>query len=142
MKMKTPTVLACLLAFVLFTGCAPVSTQPGKSATHVYTPAKGTPERTAILAGVRAALDQQGLKNVVLLVPSLKVHNGWAWIQVNPQSADGKNHYESQSGLLREKAKKWTLLEWMPSEEGTDYAKYFHDLRAKYPAAPADIFPK
>ena len=25
---------------------------------------------------------------------------------------------ESQSGLLREKAKKWTLLEWMPAEEG------------------------
>ena len=43
---------------------------------------------------------------------------------------------------LREKAKKWTLLEWMPAEEGTDYKKYFQNLKAKYPAAPADIFPK
>jgi len=140
--MKISPAFAPVLAFILFTGCAPVATPPGKPATHAYAPAKGSPERTTILAGVRAARDRQGLKNVVLFVPSLQVHGGWAWVRVNPQSADGKNHYESQSGLLREKAKKWTLLEWMPSEEGTDYAKYFHDLRAKYPAAPADIFPK
>jgi hypothetical protein len=79
----------------------------------------------------------------VLVVPYLKVHSGWAWIQANPQSADGKQHYESQSGLLQEKAtNKWKLLEWMLAEEGTDYTKYFKNLKAKYPSAPADIFPE
>ena len=79
----------------------------------------------------------------MLIVPYLKVHNGWAWIQVNPQSADGTQHYESQSGLLQEKTtNKWTLLESMPAEEGTDYTKYFKNLKAKYPSAPADIFPQ
>jgi hypothetical protein len=78
----------------------------------------------------------------VLDVPYLKVHNGWAWIQVNPKSADGRQHYESQSGLLQQTANKWTLLEWMPAEEGTDYAKYFKNLKAKYPSAPPDIFPQ
>jgi hypothetical protein len=34
------------------------------------------------------------------------------------------------------------LLEWMPAEEGTDYAKYFQKLKAKYPSAPPDIFPQ
>ncbi len=85
---------------------------------------------------------KQDRKNVVLKVPYLKVNGGWAWIQVNPESADGKQHYESQSGLLREKAKKWTLLEWMPAEEGTDYKAYFKNLKAKYPQAPRDIFPQ
>ena len=85
---------------------------------------------------------RQGRKNVVLIVPYLKVHNGWAWIQVNPQSADGRQHYESQSGLLQQTANKWTLLEWMPAEEGTDYPKYFKKLKAKYPSAPSDIFPQ
>jgi hypothetical protein len=136
--MKTLLGFFPLLASVLLSACAPVS-QPG---THAHTPAKGSAERAAILSGVHKALDKQGLKKVVLVVPYLKVHGGWAWIQVNPQSADGTQHYESQSGLLREKAGKWTLLEWMPAEEGTDLAKYFHDLKAKYPAAPADIFPK
>src|SRR5438552_12293287 len=28
----------------------------------------------------------------------------------------------------------------MPAEEGTDYKKYFTNLKAKYPSAPADIF--
>jgi len=62
--------------------------------------------------------------------------------QVNPQSADGRQHYESQSGLLQQTANKWTLLEWMPAEEGTDYAKYFQKLKAKYPSASPDIFPQ
>jgi hypothetical protein len=87
-------------------------------------------------------LARQGRKNLVLVVPYLKVHNGWAWIQVNPQSANGSQHYESQSGLLQQTANKWTLLEWMPAEEGTDYAKYFAKLKAKYPSAPPDIFPQ
>jgi hypothetical protein len=33
-------------------------------------------------------------------------------------------------------------LEWMPAEEGTDYTKYFKNLKAKYPSAPPDIFPQ
>ena len=78
----------------------------------------------------------------MLIVPYLKVHNGWAWIQVNPQSADGTQHYESQSGLLQQETAKWRLLEWMPAEEGTDYTKYFKNLKAKYPSAPPDIFPQ
>lgn len=140
--MKTQLGILSLLATIFLGGCASVTNQPANPATHAYTPTKGSPERTAILAGVREAMAKQGTKKAVLVVPYLKVHGGWAWIQVNPQSADGKQHYESQSGLLREKAKKWALLEWMPAEDGTDYKKYFHDLKAKYPAAPADIFPK
>ena len=30
----------------------------------------------------------------------------------------------------------------MPAEEGTDYAKYFQKLKAKYFLAPPDIFPQ
>jgi len=107
-----------------------------------HTPPDGSAERNAILQAVQHALARQGRKNLVLDVPYLKVHNGWAWIQINPKSADGRQHYESQSGLLQQAANKWTLLEWMPAEEGTDYAKYFSKLKAKYPSAPPDIFPQ
>lgn len=120
-------------------GCVSPTSPP---TTRAHTPAKRSPERTQIITGVKAALAKQGRKNVVLEIPYLKVHSGWAWIQVNPQSADGTQRYESQSGLLREKAPQWTLLEWMPSEEGTDAKAYFKNLKAKYPQAPADIFPQ
>jgi uncharacterized protein YceK len=123
-----------LITSLLLSGCASVNT--------AHTPPDGSAERNAILQATRHALARQGLKNLVLVVPYLKVHNGSAWIQINPQSADGKQHYEPQSGLLQETTKKWTLLEWMPAEEGTDYKKYFKNLKAKYPSAPPDIFPQ
>ena len=132
MKDYITTVL--LVASLVLASCASVNT--------AHTPPDGSAERNAILQAVQHALARQGRKNLVLDVPYLKVHNGWAWIQVNPKSADGRQHYESQSGLLQQTANKWTLLEWMPAEEGTDYAKYFQKLKAKYPSAPPDIFPQ
>jgi len=132
MKNYITTVL--LVASLVLASCASVNT--------AHTPPDGSAERNAILQAVQHALARQGRKNLVLDVPYLKVHNGWAWIQVNPKSANGQQHYESQSGLLQQTANKWTLLEWMPAEEGTDYAKYFQKLKAKYPAATPDIFPQ
>jgi uncharacterized protein YceK len=132
--MKNHLGTAILAASLLLSGCASVNT--------AHTPPEGSAERNAIIQATQRALARQGRKNLVLVVASLKVHNGWAWIQVNPQSTDGKQHYESQSGLLQQTTKGWTLLEWMPAEEGTDYKTYFKNLKAKYPLAPADIFPQ
>jgi len=133
--MKTKLQIAALLATCLLPACATVNNPTG-----AHTPPDGSAERTAIVAATQKAY--RGKKKTVLEVASLKVHDGWAWIQVNPRSADGTQHYESQSGLQQEKANKWKFLEWMPAEEGTDYKKYFKNLKAKYPAAPADIFPQ
>ncbi len=133
--MKNHLGTAILVTSLLLSGCASVNT--------ARTPPEGSAGRNAILQATQHALARQGRKNLVLIVPYLKVHNGWAWIQVNPQSEDGTQYYESQSGLLQEKTtNKWRLLEWMPAEEGTDYKAYFKNLKAKYPAAPPDIFPQ
>jgi uncharacterized protein YceK len=132
MKNRLRTVI--LVTLLLVSACASVNT--------AHTPPEGSAERNAILQATQQALARQGRRNLVLIVPYLKVHNGWAWIQVNPQSADGRQRYESQSGLLQQTVKGWTLLEWMPAEEGTDYTKYFNNLKGKYPSAPVDIFPQ
>jgi hypothetical protein len=134
-QMKTYLSLVLVVTSLLLASCASVNT--------AHTPPDGSTERSAILQATQSALARQGRQNLVLVVAYLKVHNGWAWIQVNPQSSDGRQHYESRSGLLQEKTtNKWTLLEWMPAEEGTDYTKYFKNLKAKYPSAPPDIFPQ
>ena len=132
--MKNYVTIVSLVASLILGSCASVNT--------AHTPPDGSAERNGILQAVHHALARQGRKNIVFDVPYLKVHNGWAWIQVNPKSADGRQHYESQSGLLQQTGNKWTLLEWMPAEEGTDYTKYFQKLKAKYPSAPPDIFPQ
>ena len=132
--MKNHVTIVLIVASLILGSCASVNT--------AHTPPDGSTERSGILQAVHHALARQGRKNLVLDVPYLKVHNGWAWIQVNPKSADGRQHYESQSGLLQQAGSKWTLLEWMPAEEGTDYTKYFQKLKAKYPSAPPDIFPQ
>jgi uncharacterized protein YceK len=132
--MRNHLATAFLVTSLLLSGCAAVN--------NAHTPPEGGAERNAILQATHRALARQGRKNLVLVVSYLKVHNGWAWIQVNPQSADGTQRYEPQSGLLQQMTKGWTLLEWMPAEEGTDYKKYFNNLKAKYPSAPADIFPQ
>jgi len=132
--MKDYVTRVLVVASLVLSSCASVNT--------VHTPPDGSAERNTILQAVQHALARQGRKNLVLVVPYLKVHNGWAWIQVNPQSADGRQHYESQSGLLQQTANEWKLLERMPAEEGTDYGKYFQKLKARYPSAPPDIFPQ
>ncbi len=132
--MKKYFTIASVVTSVILSGCASLNT--------AHTPPDGSAERNAILQATQDALARQGRKNLVLDVPYLKVHNGWAWIQINPRSANGTQHYESQSGLLQEQANKWKLLEWMPAEEGTDYKNYFKNLKAKYPAAPPDVFPQ
>ena len=106
--MKNYVTIVSLVASLILGSCASVNT--------AHTPPDGSAERNAILQAVHHALARQGRKNLVLDVPYLKVHNGWAWIQVNPKSADGGQHYESQSGLLQQTANKWTLVEWMPDQ--------------------------
>ena len=37
----------------------------------------------------------------VFVVRRLKISGTWAWLDCDPQSRDGSNHYEPESALLR-----------------------------------------
>ena len=126
--MKTPLGLLALITSFVVVACTSTTPPP---ITHAYIPAKGSSERTAIIAGTKEALAKQDLKNLVLQIPYLKINSGWAWIHVNPQSAEGKQHYESQSGLLQEKAKKWTLLEWIACRRRNGHQSIFRESLEK-----------
>ena len=133
--------LAAAVLALLSGGCA-TSDPDHQLQTHAYTPAKGSSERKAILDAARAPIEKMLSRKVVLVVHYLKVHEGWAWLTVDPQTPDGAEHFESLSGLFHEQKGQWTLMEWMPSEEGTDEKAYFKKVKAKYPSAPHDIFPQ
>ncbi len=107
------------------------------------TPPQGDPERKAIMDVLRRGW--KGM-DVVFVVSCLKVHKGWAWVHVLPQTRDGLSRYEDLSGLLRKLNGLWELVETAPGEcadnpDCTDPRSYFRKLRIKYPDVPAEIFP-
>jgi len=130
-----------------FMGQAVCHAAPAKTGTH--TPAKGSEERKAILDAMRGVIRKMSGLEVVFVVRHLKANGDWAWAEVDPASADGKQHYESLTGLLHRKNGRWVYVEGPPEfsvcEEDPDCidpVRYFATLARKYPEASAEIFPK
>ena len=104
-----------------------------------YTPKPGAPERKAIADAMRAKGRDQ---DRVFVMRYLMVQNGWAWMAVDPQSRDGKNHYEAESALLRKDGKSWRVIDQPCGEGDCDTDKELARIKKAFPAAPSRIFPK
>jgi hypothetical protein len=120
---------------------------PGTGQTGLHTPPRGSAERRQILDAMRAEMRRFDPRPVIFVVRTLRVHGGWAWLEVTPQSPDGREHYEPESALLRRSAGRWSVAERMPAygeREGTPEESdcgYIRSLRRHFTPAPADIFP-
>lgn len=155
-----PTMSSHRVAFVLSIFCA-LAVAAGPSAyaaeakvqsvtkTETYTPAKGSEDRKAVLDALRVVIRKMSGLEVIFVVRHLKVNNGWAWVETDPGSADGKQHYEPMVGLLHKKNGRWAYVEGPPEfaiceqdSDCIDTARYFKKLARKYPAVSPDIFPK
>lgn len=126
-----------VLALPSLMGRATAASSATAMAQGAYTPAKSSAERQAILDSLRAEMRRNDDRELVFVVQYLKVHKGWAWVTVNPQSPNGDQRYESESALLRKRGRTWRVLE---RSAGGD-AKYFKKLKSKYKSVPMDIFP-
>lgn len=132
---------------------APGNASPAKVAqvrtTQAHTPAKGSRERTAITKALRVvAKDMSGL-DVVFVFRHLRVNGNWAWVDADPRSVDGSQHYESISGLLARKDAGWIFVEgppeWPICEQDPDCfdsARYFKKIAQRHPGVSPDIFPR
>ncbi len=117
--------------------------------TQARTPPKGSQDRKAITNALRVVVKDMSGLDVVFVVRHLKVNGNWAWVDADPQSADGTQHYEAVNGLLTRKNGRWVYLEgppeWAICEEDpdcADSARYFNKLGARYPGLSPDIFPR
>ena len=130
MKTRSAAILILVIVSIL---ANPAIANPG-----AHTPPPGSAERKAILDAYRAEWTKpDSIKDVIFVVTHLKVHDGWAWVEVNPKSSDGSQQFESEQGLLHKEGAGWKVLQ---RKSGTT-ARYFKNLKAKYPAVPTDIFP-
>ena len=117
-----------------------------------YTPRRGSEIRKAILDGLRIEVKKMSGMDAIFVIDHLKTHNGWAWVEAQPRSKDGKSGLENISALLHRSADgRWcTVL--IPSYEcvnADDPDKacqkedrmIFHNLTSFPLNVPADIFP-
>ena len=124
----------------------------GQSPTddQLHTPAKGSAERKAILDGVREEYKEGADHPSQFKVNYLKVHNGWAWIDVTPLDADGKQVADPAPLLFYNDQGKWVAKDLNDvGIEGDEHEgphdpspKYLKALQKKYPGVPMDIIPK
>jgi|SRR2546421_7492492 len=110
----------------------------------VHTPEKGSAERQAILDALR------GGEQVVFQVHFLKVHHGWAWVDVTPLDSKGQATAEGGPQLLHLVDGVWKVLDLskVPADpkdpQGAEDASpgFVRNVRKTFPGVPADIFPK
>jgi hypothetical protein len=124
----------------------------GQSRTtdQLRTPAKGSPERQAILDAVREEYKEGEDHPAEFQVNYLKVHNGWAWIDVTPLNESGKPVADPAPLLFYNDKGKWTAkdLNDVPTIGDDDAGphdpgpKYIKALQKKYAGLPSDIIPK
>jgi hypothetical protein len=68
----------------------PLPLPPKITRTDVGTPPPGSPERKAIMDGLRPTFEKAFGKPVEFKVESLRVAAGFAWVEVHPQRPNGK----------------------------------------------------
>ncbi len=117
---------------------------------QVYTPKRGTAERTAILAPVRSLLEAKIKKKVIFVVDHMKVEGTWAFFKGTPKTGTGgpinykgtvleseaEEADEMTVALLRKVGGKWTVV-----EHGfftTDV--WWYELWKQHPGCPKAIF--
>lgn len=117
---------------------------------QLRTPAKGSPERKAILDAVREEYKEGEDHPAEFQVNYLKVHNGWAWIDVTPLNDSGKPVADPAPLLFYNEKGKWMAKDLNDVPMGGDdhdgphdpSPKYIKALQKKYPGLPSDIIPK
>jgi len=125
-------ITAMLSAGLLLATLSPVVRAAGtaRASTHqrtAYTPRPGSAE-----------LRKAGRVN--FLADHLKVLNGWAFFQGAPLLPSGQGHFSHVSALRRQEGRAWKLAGGLdPVEEP---AAALNKLRARYPQAPAALFPR
>lgn len=121
-------------------------------AQKVYTPEKGSAERTAILDALRVPVEKDLKQKILFKIENFNVRGAWAFVSGEPQNErGGKPNYRGtvyQEGveadmhddnffaLLRKTGKKWKVVTYAVGCTDVCYANWWKDHKA-----PKAIFP-
>jgi hypothetical protein len=155
MRSARPLIGSVLALVLLAFGAASQAVDPSRSAPVATgerteaptTPPPGSRERRAILDALRAELSHLIGPDLVFVVATLRVREGWAWIEAAPQSRDGANRYEDVTALLRKEDGRWVVQLLGPCGEAQDPESGCNEdidpepLMARFPTLPPDLVP-
>jgi hypothetical protein len=113
----------------------------------ITNPAAGTPERKAILDGMRSAVESQLQSELVFVVNDIRATSLWAFVNAKPQRKDGKpidgkkifgDAWQHMDGLtttaiLKKDGGKWTLVQHVIGATDIWWAEYCEDKNKKIP---------
>ena len=119
-------------------------------AQKVYTPEKGSKERTAILEALRVPVERDFKQKIVFVIDNFNVQGTWAFVSGRPQTPDGEapnlegtvfegeeDFYDNNFfGLLRKTGTKWRVVTVAIGCTDVCYATWWRDHKA-----PKAIFP-
>jgi hypothetical protein len=95
---------------------------------------------------LRAELTHLTGPDLIFVVPVLRVHAGWAWVEAAPQSRDGSSRYEEVTALLRHQDGRWVVQVLGPCDEEEDpacaEATEPARLVARFPTLPVGLVPR
>lgn len=145
MKLNRNFILAAFFLTIFIPVCLPVAAVDGKP-PETYSPAPGSRERRAILDAMRFKVKELHELDVIFVVKSMKVCNGWAWVHTLPRSKDGSGRYEDFYALLHRNEGRWIIAEIPCTEPDNpdcmDSPGYFRKLAGRFPALPMEILPE
>lgn len=124
----------------------------GVFAQKVYTPEKGSAERTKILDALRVPVEKELKQEIQFVVNEFNVSGNWAFISGEPQTKDGERPDYSKTdykedveadmfdnnffALLKKSGKKWKVVKYYIGCTDVCYATWWKDFKA-----PKAIFP-
>lgn len=121
-------------------------------AQKVYTPEKGSAERTAILDTLRKPVEKELKQEIQFVVNDFNVSGNWAFISGEPQTKTGEmpdysnTVYQEQVeaemfdnnffALMKKTGKKWKVVKYFIGCTDVCYANWWEEFKA-----PKAIFP-
>ncbi len=142
-RVMTKLVL-CLVALVapILSGAAETRAEP--RAAPVATPEPGNPQRKTLLDALRDEIKRRQGRDVVFVVRSLKVSDGWAWLNAFAQSSDGRRPYGDVTVLLEQRGDAWQVRELACQDANlarcAGNPRFIAGLKQRFPAAPQALF--
>lgn len=123
---------------------------------RLISPGQGTPERKAILDGVRGVVEQKLKGEVVFAVNDIRAYKNWAFVMADPQRKDGKKFdivklfgketSQMMDGLkvtavLQRKGTEWVLVQHMIGASDVWWSEYCDDKSRKIPKEVLGVCP-
>lgn len=127
---------------------APVSNTASnvRSKTETFTPAKDSPERTAIMDALRVPVGKELKQEVIFAVDKLKVQGDWAFLSGQPKSKNGGepdwkitryqafidrgDFEEGLHALLKNTGGKWEVVKYMMNCHDVCYLGWDKEYKA------------